>query len=164
MVQKIKWMWPVLIGLFLLPVNLHAVEIGEQIPSFSLTTLDGKAMASENIVGKQALFLVFWATWCPLCKDEIPHINEMAAEFTPKGMLFLGVNVGVNDSEKKIRRYAEKYNMQYPLYFDKGSELTKQFTVKGTPTVIIVDKSGIVRYRDFVAPKDLGTHFDMLNK
>lgn len=162
--KTIKWLWPLLLGVFLLPINLNAAEIGEQIPPFSITTLNGDVIDSSNIIGKQPIFLVFWATWCPICKEKIPHINEMAAKFVPKGMLFLGINAGVNDSEKKVRRYAEKYNMEYPLYFDKGSELTKKFKVSGIPTIIIVDKSGVVRYRDASPPDDLIANFDALNK
>ncbi len=79
-------------------------------------------------------------------------------------MEFIGINVGVNDSEEKIRRFAEKYKMNYPIYFDKGSSLTREFKVNGTPTVIIVDKSGIVRYRGVAAPLNLDVYFPELNK
>ncbi len=149
--------------------SLHAANIGEQMPAFEVTTLDGTVMESGEIIGNKPLFLVFWATWCPNCKREIPHINKIAKEFGAKGgegktMEFLGVNVGVNDSLKKVRRYAKKYTMDYPIYFDKDSSLTKMFKVSGTPTIIIVDKSGIVRYRDVSPPKDLAAHFADLNK
>ena len=157
-----KYFWLMLLGICLFPFTLQAAQVGEAMPSFSITTLDGKVIDSTDLVGNSPVFLVFWATWCPNCKAEIPHINEMAAEFSPKGMTFIGVNVGVNDSPKKVRRYAEKYTIQYPLYFDEGSKLTRKFKVAGTPTVIIVDKSGIIRYRDVAPPPDLMIHFDTL--
>ncbi len=159
-----KTLYLLVLGVLLLPLTAQAVQVGEPMPSFSLTTLDGEVIESSSLVGEKPVFFVFWATWCPNCKAEIPHINEMAEEFGPKGMTFLGINVGVNDSEKKVRRYAEKYKMHYPLYFDEGSKLTRTFKVAGTPTVIIVDKNGIVRYRDVAPPPDLLTNFDMLNK
>ena len=157
-----KYFWLILLAICFFPFTLQAAQVGEAMPSFSLTTLDGKVIDSSALFGKSPVFLVFWATWCPNCKAEIPHINEMAAEFVPKGMTFIGVNVGVNDSVKKVRRYAQKYNIQYPLYFDAGSKLTRKFKIAGTPTVIIVDKSGIIRYRDVAPPPDLMTHFDAL--
>ncbi len=155
--------------MFIVAPSLHATSTGEQLPNFKVTTLDGTMMESEKIVGKSPLFLVFWATWCPNCKREIPHINQLVEEFGSKGgkgrgMEFLGVNVGVNDSEKKVRRYAKKYAMDYPIYFDKDSSLTKRFKVSGTPTIIIVDKSGIVRYRDVSPPEDLENHLEDLSK
>lgn len=159
-----KWSWLLLLGVLTFPLSLQAAQVGEAMPSFTLTTLDGKLMDSKDIIGKKSVLFVFWATWCPNCKAEIPQINEMVAEFEPQGMLFLGVNVGVNDSEKKVRRYAEKYQIHYPLYFDQKSQLTREFGVTGTPTVIIVDKNGIVRYRDITPPADLLPHFAELNR
>jgi peroxiredoxin len=159
-----KWLWFILAGIFLFPLSLEAAQVGEQMPSFSITTLDGKVIDSSTIIGKKPVFLIFWATWCPNCKSEIPHINEMTEEFGSQGMIFLGINVGVNDSIKKVRRYAEKYQIRYPLYFDEESQLTRKFKVAGTPTVIIIDKSGIIRYRNVAPPPDLLAHFDELNK
>jgi len=159
-----KWLLIVIIGVFVLPLTLEAGQVGEPMPSFKLTTLDGTVIDSAGIIGEKPVFLVFWATWCPNCKREIPHINELSEKFASQGMLFLGVNVGINDSEAKVRRYAEKFQIEYPVYFDKGSQLTRKFKVSGTPTVIIVDKSGIIRYRDVAPPADLSTHFDELNK
>lgn len=160
----IKWHAIILALIFLSSAELIAAGVGDRMPTFEITTLDGTVLKSEDIIGQKPLFLVFWATWCPNCKREIPHINKMVKEFGPKGMEFLGVNVGVNDSEKKVRRYTEKYGMHYPVFFDQGSNLTKRFKVSGTPTVIIVDKSGTVRYRDVSPPEDLGNHFAGLNK
>ena len=168
--MNVKLLMAVLFAaIFLVSPSLHAANIGEQMPAFKVTTLDGTLMESEEITGNRPLFLVFWATWCPNCKREIPHINKLAEEFglkggKGKGMEFLGVNVGVNDSEKKVRRYVKKYTMDYPIYFDNNSNLTKMFKVSGTPTIIIVDKSGIVRYRDVSPPEDLAAHFANLNK
>lgn len=159
-----KWTWLIVAGILLFPLSLEAVQVGEQMPSFSITTLDGKSIDSSNIIGKKSAFFVFWATWCPNCKKEVPHINELAKKLGPQGMQFLGINVGINDSLKKVQRYAEKYQMQYPLVFDEDSQLTREFGISGTPTVIIVDKSGIVRYRNVSPPPDLVTHFDELNK
>ena len=159
-----KMQYLLFLGIIFLPLAVQAVQVGEPMPSFTLNTLDGKKIESSDLFGKKPVFFVFWATWCPNCKAEIPYINEMAEEFGPKGMTFLGINVGVNDSEKKVRRYAAKYKIHYPLYFDKGSILTRKFKVSGTPTVIIVDKSGIVRYRDVAPPPDLLMHFDALNQ
>jgi len=157
-------LWFMALGLLLFPIALQAADVGDKMPSFSITTLDGKLVESSKLIGKKPVFFVFWATWCPNCKAEIPHINEMDKEFTPLGMEFVGVNVGVNDSVKKVQRFAKKYKIHYPLYFDKGSQLTRKFKVSGTPTVIIVDKGGIVRYRGVSPPMDLAQNFDELNK
>lgn len=144
------------------PITVSAAYVGDTMPEFSIETLDGQAIKSNEIRGEESLMLIFWATWCPNCKKEIPLLNSLFSEFSPKGMRFLGINVGVNDSVTKVKRYAEKYKINYPLTFDEGSKLTRRFNVQGTPTIIIIDRQGTVQYRDAVVPEELGSHFEKL--
>jgi len=141
-----------------------AVNVGEKSPGFMLKTIDGKELQSCEIKGKKPLFLVFWATWCPACKKEIPKLKKIYSTFEPKGMDFLAVDVGVNDSLAKVKRYIKKYKISYPVAFDEGSQVTRLFNIQGTPTIIIVDRHGIVRYRSAAVPEDLKKHFeDLMN-
>lgn len=139
-----------------------SLGVGEAAPDFKLTTLDGKPVALADFKGKKPLMLIFWASWCPACKKEIPQVNRLAADFGPKGLAVLGVNVGVNDSAAKAMAYRDKYGLDYPVAFDEGSKVTRAFGVAGTPTVVIADKSGIVRYRGSAVPDDLMQHFARL--
>ncbi|MDH3973700.1 MAG: TlpA family protein disulfide reductase [Deltaproteobacteria bacterium] len=151
-----------IVFLFLFSVRVFAVTVEDMAPSFEIKTMKGNLFKVDDKKGKAPLFLIFWATWCPVCKEEIPKLKEFYSTFNPKGMEFLAINVGINDSEKKMKRYSKKYGMDYPLAFDEGSKITKSFNVMGTPTIIIVDRSGKVRYRDAALPKDLGAHFQSL--
>ncbi len=145
--------------LLLLTLSLFAIDVGETAPVISGTTIKGDQLSFEN--GSPKL-LIFWATWCPVCKEEIPHVKELQEKFGPKGLEILAINVGVNDSEKRTRAFMKKYKMNYPVLFDTGSKITKKYGVQGTPTVMIVDSEGIVRYKSASLPKDLENHFDSL--
>jgi peroxiredoxin len=155
-----------IVGIFLLllvtATSAWSVGVGEAAPDFKLTTLDGQPITGTDFTGEKPLMLVFWATWCPVCKKEIPRINQMAADFGPKGLAVLAVNVGVNDSAAKAMAYRDKYDLDYPVAFDAGSKVTRAFGVAGTPTILIMDKNGIVRYRDTAVPEDLTQHFAKL--
>lgn len=140
----------------------HALEVGDEVPSFKIKTVDGKSFEMDKLRGKSSLFLVFWATWCPVCKEEIPKVKSLYLSFNPKGMEFLAINVGINDSEKKVIKYKKKYGLDYPTAFDAGSVVTKSFGVMGTPTIIIVDRQGVVRYKGGAVPDNLGDHFEQL--
>lgn len=159
-----KQLLSLITGVFFLmtAAPLQAVQSGEKVPPFHLTTLDGKILDSKELIGKNPMFFVFWATWCPTCTDEIPQINKLVREFSSQGMKFVGINVGVNDSAEKARLFAEKHAMEYPVYFDDGTKLTREFKVQGTPTIILTDKQGIVRYRGFSAPRNLDDNFTYL--
>lgn len=155
-----------IVGIFFLllvsATSAWSVGVGEAAPDFTLMTLDGRPVAGTDFTGEKPLMLVFWATWCPVCKEEIPRINRMAADFGPKGLAVLAVNVGVNDSAAKAMAYRDKYGLDYPVAFDGGSKVTRAFGVVGTPTIMIMDKSGIVRFRDTAVPGDLAQHFAQL--
>lgn len=146
------------------PGSGFAASVGDTSPEFVLKSLDGTEYRSDAIIGKKPLMLVFWATWCPNCKEEIPALKKIHADFGKQGLELIAVNVGMNDSAAKMKRYIEKYKITYPVAFDKGSEITKRFKVQGTPTVIILDKSGIVRYRSAAVPDDLEKHYENLAK
>lgn len=139
-----------------------AVEVGDAAPDFEIKTEAGKLFRMEEVKGKSPVFLVFWATWCPVCKEEIPKLKEIYSTFKPRGMDFLAINVGINDSQKKVVRYVKKYGIDYPVAFDSGSKITKLYGVMGTPTIMIVDRSGFVKFKGAVVPDDLGDHFDNL--
>ncbi len=151
-----------LLVLTIRPVSAHALAVGDKVPDYSFSTLDGGRVDAADISGTNAVMMVFWATWCPHCKEEIPDINKLHKKYGPKGLKVVGVNVGVNDSAKRVKKYMKKYKIGYPVAYDKGSVVTKSFGVQGTPTVIIIDRKGTMRYRSHALPKDLGEHFDSL--
>ncbi len=140
----------------------YAAYVGDPAPQFQIRTVSNKVVDSGTLKGEKPMTLIFWATWCPECKKEISDINQLHKKFEPKGMEVLAVDVGINDSEAKVKKYIEKYKLSYPVAFDQGSQITKQFNIQGTPTIIIVDKSGVVRYRGAHIPDDLEAHYSQL--
>lgn len=155
----------VVVGLFLLlAATAGAVGVGDPMPEFELKTLDGKTIRSEDVKGHSPMVLMFWATWCPYCVREVPKFKELYSEYGPKGMVFLAVNPGINDSEAKIENFIKKYKIEFPVAMDKGAAVTKKFKVRGAPTFIVVDKGGVIRYRGATVPADLGEHFAALEK
>lgn len=138
--------------------------VGDVSPPFVLKTIDGSMVRSNDIKGKKPMFLVFWATWCSICREEIPNLKKIYSTFEPKGMGFVAINIGVNDSLTRVKRFIAKYKIAYPVAFDEGSRVTKRFNIHGTPTIIIVDKRGIVRYRSASIPDDFEKYFQGLIK
>jgi peroxiredoxin len=150
--------------LWICPNAVFAIGVGDRVPKFDMVQLDGTKIESEDIIGNNPILLVFWATWCPNCKKEIPTLKKIYQEFNPKGMKILAINVGVNDTRARAVKYKAKYKIDYPVVFDIGSRFTRSVNVQGVPTVIVVDKKGIVRYRSYVVPEDLDNNFDELMK
>ncbi len=137
------------------PLEVLAVEIGERIPDFTLKTFAGNTINSKDLRGNKALMLVFWATWCSVCEEEIPELNDVYLRFGDKKLAMVGVNVSINDPEERVRKYVKKFGISYPIYYDNKAKLTREFMVIGTPTIIIADINGIIRFRGAIIPSQI---------
>lgn len=133
---------------FMLPlISAWGLSIGDKAPEFQLTTFKGDELNLEEILKKKSLMLFFWTTWCPRCKEEMSQINTLASKFDPQNITVLGINAAWNDSIRRAKAFQHKYDVIYPLAFDWGSRVTKQYQVLGVPTFYVIDKNGTVKYQ-----------------
>lgn len=129
-----------------------ALDVGDKAPNFTIEELN----AQEKITlskwrGEKAVMLVFWATWCPNCLEEIPTVKEIDSRF--KGSIkVVAVNSDINDSLSKAIAYKGKNSINYTMAYDHGTKVSRLYGVVGIPTVFIIDKAGTVRYKDAGAP------------
>lgn len=128
---------------------------GQDVPliPFKGYDLDGQAIDIERSIGNSAVVLVFWASWCPSCRAEVPKLNALIKRYANRGMDFIGVNVGYNDSYKRAKAFVEKTGMNYPNLFDATGNIGEQYGLQGVPTVIVADKKGFVRYYGHSTPE-----------
>lgn len=143
------------------PSVAKAADVGDPAPDFSLKTLDGAQFSLADFRGRKPVYLIFWATWCPNCRHEIPEIKKIYRSFHDR-MAILAINVSINDSVEKARRYVKKYDLPYAVAFDEGAKVTRAYGVMGTPTQFVIDRNGVIRYRDAATPRDLAEHFAAL--
>jgi len=133
--------------------------VGNLAPQFQLTQTDGGQVSLDTLRGKPAV-IVFWTAWCPLCKEEAPHINQLAAQYETKGVRVLGINI--QDSEARTAGGVREFDIKYPVARDADAKIAKLYKVQGTPTVIFLDKEGVIRYTGNELPKDYSTQLDAL--
>lgn len=117
-------------------------------PDFSLVDQYGKAHKLSDYKGK-VVFLNFWATWCPPCRGELPHIEEIYKEYknNSENVIILGVtapNLGREGSEKDISDFLSKQGYTFPVVFDNTGDIMEQYDINAFPTTFIVDKEGNV--------------------
>ena len=124
-----------------------------QLIPFKGYDLDGKPVDVQKSIGNKAVMLIFWASWCPSCRTEVPKLNELAEKYSGRGMDFIGVNVGYNDTYKRAKAFVEKTGMTYPNLFDANGNIGEQYGLQGVPTVVIADKKGVVRYYGHATPE-----------
>ncbi len=91
----------------------------------------------------------FWATWCPPCRDSIPHLSEMNTKFKDKGVTFIGVS---DEPTTKVKPFVEKMGkkMNYTVVVDPKRIVSKAWMEAakqgGIPTAFVVDKAGNIAW------------------
>jgi thiol-disulfide isomerase/thioredoxin len=130
------------------------IPVGTDAPAAAVHQLDGTATDLSSYIGKQPVLLEFWATWCPVCKELEPKMLDLAKRYGSQ-VKFLGVAVSVNESPRRVKLYAEKYNYPYDIVFDTDGNAVTAYDVPATSYVVVIDKSGKVVYTGQGADQDL---------
>ena len=131
----------------LAPISALALNVGDKLPTFVGQDLNGKTVDLNTIVGKKPIMLVFWSTWCDDCKEKLPEINEMVKKYSDNGLEFIGINIGMKDTEKKARAYVKEKKMTYPNVFDKTGKLSEKYQLNKVFALIVAAKDGTIMMR-----------------
>ena len=124
----------------------------DRAPDFTLKDLQGRNFKLSESRGKPVL-LVFGATWCPYCVQEIPRLKEMFAKYTPLGVAI--VNIDIQESQAKVARFADKHKLPYRVLLDETAAVAKNYGVRGVPNFTLLDKEGQVACRQCTSVEPL---------
>ena len=127
----------------------NGIAVGDQAPNFTLQTVDGKEVNLSDYKGKK-VFLNFWATWCPPCKAEMPHMQSFY-EGNPENVEILAVNL--EESNEKAKDFADQYELTFPILMDKEGTVAETYEVYTIPTTYVLNEDGTV-HQKIVGPMD----------
>ncbi len=108
-------------------------------PDFILQDINGEEVGLKDFKEKTVL-LLFWATWCPHCKEEIPKLKDIYKNYKDKDFDILAISV--DDNLEKLKKFVEKNKIQYKVLFDKETAIARLYGVMGVPAHFVVDKKG----------------------
>jgi len=127
------------------------VDVGDKAPDFTLPDVSSGQVALQDVVKtNEATLLVFWATWCPYCRQEVPELNKINAEYQGKGLKVLAVDIG--ETQQKVASFIGQAGIQYTVLLDSDNSVAGQYGVRGIPANVLVDKDGIIRYKGTSPP------------
>jgi len=128
---------------------------GTKAPDFTLPTLSGKSFTLSNCFKNppQVVVLDLWATWCPPCRSEIPHLVKLQNKFKGKNVTIVGVAL---DADKSVvEDFAKQQRINYTIALDpQGAKLGALYKIRGIPATYIIDKKGVIRYVHSGFPRD----------
>lgn len=121
----------------------YIVKIGQQIPDFSMTTTDGKTVRMNDLKGK-VVMLQFTASWCGVCRKEMPHIEAEIWKKYKDNPNFALFGIDLDEPVEKVKDFAKLIPVTYPLALDPKGGIFYQFAEKnaGVTRNVIVDKTG----------------------
>lgn len=113
----------------------------QKAPELTLQMIDGKKVDLASFKGKPVL-VTFWATSCPGCIKEMPHLVNLYNELNPKGLEIIGIAMPY-DRPDYIMEMTKRKNIPYKIAFDLKGEAVQAFgNVSLTPTNFLIDKEG----------------------
>ncbi|GGG60854.1 TlpA family protein disulfide reductase [Paenibacillus radicis (ex Gao et al. 2016)] len=120
---------------------------GQQAPDFKLASLDGSEISLSDYRGK-TVFVNFWASWCPPCKVEMPHMEKLYASYREQDVVVLSVNMtSTEKSGSNVSSFVEARGLTFPIVLDEKGAVMSQYRVRSYPTTFIIDSEGIIRDR-----------------
>ncbi len=119
---------------------------GKTAPDFTLTDTAGKQHKLSDYRGRNVL-LIFWATWCPACKMEIPHLIALRNTIGEDKLAILAAS---DEDPAKVKKFIAEKKINYTVLLDKGN-MPKPFGVKriygitGIPCSFFIDAEGKIK-------------------
>lgn len=125
--------------------------LGNQAPNFVLPNLNSEKVELANLTSQKPTLLIFWATWCPTCNEEIPTLKEWHQKYPE--LQILAVNV--EEPAGRVRAFAEKRGIRYPILLDSEAEVAHQYGLVGIPASVLIAKGGRILYYGFTLPQNI---------
>jgi thiol-disulfide isomerase/thioredoxin len=117
--------------------------VGTFAPAWKgLETVRGQFPSSVAALRGRVVVLDFWATWCGPCRVFIPKLGALQARYGARGLSILGVST---EDAQDVALFAERATVPYGIAVDKLGETTRSYGVFSLPTVVVIDKRGVVR-------------------
>ncbi len=121
------------------------LPVGSSAPVVSVNDLDGKPVNLGQWIGRKPVLIEFWATWCSNCEALLPRFREARKKHGDQ-VEFIAVNVTVNQTPERVRRYLAEHDVPFRVLYDDKGTSTRAYQAPATSYVVIVDRSGRVAY------------------
>ena len=112
--------------------------------NWQVTQLDGSPISSVSEQGKVSV-LVYWATWCPPCRKEIPDLIALRNEFPRDDVSIIGISL--DSPDKDLRRFLDSYGVNYNIARQSESLQKALGPIHYIPTMFILDRNGHVKHQ-----------------
>lgn len=118
--------------------------IAKPAAPFTITLFDGGKLTLEDLRGK-AVFLNFWASWCPPCRAEARDLEAAWQKVRDKNMVFIGV--ALQDTDRNSLEFLKEFEVTYPNGKDASGKIAVDYGTWGIPESFFIDPQGRITYK-----------------
>tara|TARA_A100001234_G_scaffold73329_1_gene64711 strand:+ start:4912 stop:5472 length:561 start_codon:yes stop_codon:yes gene_type:complete len=138
-------------------VNGENTDSGSTIPDLKVRLLNGSSTTLHQLSQDGPLLIDFWATWCVPCKKVMKYLNQYHEEYAEDNFKVLMINTDTPRSLGKVRGFIKSQDYSFNVGMDPNKVLSKKLNGMIMPTLILVDKGGIIKWRHqgYVAGEEL---------
>jgi thiol-disulfide isomerase/thioredoxin len=131
-------------------------------PAWQLLDLDGQPVSSADFAGK-VVFIDFWATWCPPCRQMIPGLVELHEAYADQGLVIVGVSLDRQGPEV-VRAFNEEFGVDYTSLMGDEAIVSAFGGIEGIPTSFLIDREGriVEKHVGYVSKRNLQAEIEPL--
>ncbi|WP_108588056.1 redoxin domain-containing protein [Paenisporosarcina sp. OV554] len=120
---------------------------GNVPPDFELTTLSGDVVRLSDYKGKKVI-LNFWASWCPPCKEEMPHMEKYYRKNKDsENVEIIAVNMTKAERPGSAREFVDAYGLTFPIPLDKTGEVMDAYKIGPLPMTYMINTDGTIAHQ-----------------
>jgi peroxiredoxin len=109
---------------------------------FTIPSLTGRPLRLSDFKGK-VVFLNFWATWCPPCKEEMPSMERLYRRYSDRGFAIVAVSID-SGGAPPVAAFVKRFGLTFPVGLDSKMTVANQYTVRALPSTFLIDRSGTI--------------------
>ncbi|MBU9674395.1 TlpA family protein disulfide reductase [Planococcus sp. CP5-4] len=131
----------------------EGLSVGQAAPDFTLTDQNGETVKLSDYQGKKVI-LNFWATWCPPCRAEMPHMQEFHENNADGDVEVLAVNLTAQDNgDEAIQSFIDQFGLTFSIPMDETGSTAQTYQIRTVPTTYILNTKGEIAQK-IVGPMD----------
>jgi peroxiredoxin len=135
-------------------------SFGKEAPDFTIEDINGKTLRLSDYRGRNVM-VVFWATWCPPCNLEVPHLIDLRKTFAKDKLAILAIS---NEGPERLKSFVESKDINYTVASLGGKSLPEPFAnVTAIPTTFFISPDGKIKFAAMgvMSPTDAKAIMDM---
>ena len=119
------------------------IHAGDKAPDFTVEMLDGSSVTLSELQGKPVL-LIFWATWCPPCREELSHLQEGVIDRYGDSITVLPISRG--EERSKVEGFLQKMGYTFAVGLDGDQSIYRMYASNYIPRCFVINAEGVVEY------------------